>query len=1511
VSAARSCLTIAFSITSLTLAVIRDVRALSPAPRPRIEPRKEARALFALIPQSDDFASGNSIAVVTGTAQLTLNPANAYDNIYTVHYAVSVTIDGHTTFSTATLVVAVEANDGSGWVEKATYNYVCDHLSGPPPRPPRTCAQWTHEQKVLSIPGLGLNDNIRLKARSFSTTNGATGSFVIRGGDAGGVNPETYNGVTYTISDGAPVVDASSYNFSKQDYSRCAVACFAAIHQQSTTPYFSLDAPRSVTLVYNSDRVNPRPFVHVNVSPDPVFTETPTEYRLEVKVNGASVTFSNGEMTLRFAYPGAVPARIGGQFDAASYATGVYPMNILVSAVYPGAGAITNDVATKLVVVNDTSSTIAAGWTVAGIQRLYLQSDSSALITEGGGSAVYFVRTGGAYVSPAGEFSQLVTGTPGGGTGWTRRYPDSTKLVFGSTGAMTEIRDRFSNMTSVFYNGTRVSQIMDPLNLAITFTYDGNGLDHITDPMDRVTQVTVDASRHLTLIQDPDVIGTTFGYDASSRLSTIIDRRGSTTTLGYDTQSGKLATITPPAVEVVNADGSLTTASPVTALEAWQKKGVPYGTTSPPAAPPLRDTVYARITDPGGHTTRITVNGWGSAVVGIDALGRTDSTRFDTQGLPIRVRHATGAVDSAVYTSNGLLTYTKPSGLPAKRIQYAGWAQPDSIWTEDGLTGQRNSIGANGRIEWVRVAGGTPDSARTRYRYDTRGRVDSVADPMGHLVQRSWYTGTNGNRSKDSLPGNRVTTYGHDTYGRVRTVSRPGLATTTTHYSIINRADSVQDGVNPVARRYGYDNLFLISVTDPKGQLYGFTYNAMGWLTQRTDPVARSDHFKYSRDGQQRRWTNRRGNVIEYGYDASHRRTIKSGVNTTTDTWAYPSDTVIVAANSVSVDTLVANRHGQLQHVSTVLAGQYYRRRYVYTSAGALDSVIPSGAVAFHPRQYVWNLRRGTLTDIKLGTASTGLASNADGFPQVFTLPGGDQVTLRYTSTHSEADITTSAPYASTVNRYLTFNTGSRIDRQILGSGVDGHEFDYDGLGRLKTVGTIRYADPSNPCTGNPPPDVDENGNVCTYEGTWITDSLRTFDYDSVGNRRDEGGSYLMGNRITAFAGCSYQTDDDGNVTQRACPGETVTFVWSAEGRLSGLTFSGQTTLFDYNAAGRLVRKTTGGIANYFLWERDNPLAELDGAGTGKIAEYSYYPGLDNPHALIVGTTKYFAHRDGLGNTIALTDSGKALSRTYSYDAWGRLTGGTDYAGFVGVDRVRFKGALSLGSDLDLYYMRARWYEPKTGRFLNEDPVGLAGGINPYVFAASDPVNNSDPSGNWCIQKSPDVLHCEDVNADDLWTIERFLGRPAGLLRRAWERRGWPVPGGSGEWGDQCRGGFSNDQCSQLAEVHANLTLHRDPLCRRLGTRATQRFQRGEYRLHQGILGTNSRGDILGRAYPHVLFWGGTTVLTSEIFGTAQYAYSRQFLVAHEETHHLLISEGILNGIFGEGPAIAAGTRCM
>lgn len=1136
----------------------------------------------------------------------------------------------------------------------------------------------------------------------------------------------------YVITIGAPVVDASPYNWAKQDYGRCAEACFAATYAQGTVPYVSRDAPRNVVLVYNGDRLNPKPFVHVNVSPDPG-TAAPSEYRLQVKVNGAFVTFVNGEQLLRFAYPGAFPARIGGQWTSA-LATGSYPMEIHVTGLY-GAVLRTNVTTTTLIQVNETTAPIAKGWTLGGIQRAFTTS-AGVLITEGDGSAVHFTSAGGGlFTSPSGEFSSLVTGTPSGGAGFTRRFPDSTKVVFNSAGRMIEVRDRFTNITTVTYDASnRVSQVKDPLNLAITLTYNSNGLATITDPGGRVTTVTVNASKRLTTIRDPDLVSTTFSYDASEQLTGITNRRGHTTTFGYHALSGKVATVTAPTISYVGTNGADSTGSPVTTLAPWQRQGVPYGGTGTPVAAPAADTVYGRVTDAGGHFTRFTVNRWGTPQQITDPLGFVTRMTFNANGLPIRTVYRVGLpdslADSVVYNASGLPTYVRAAGRDsAAYIRYAAWAQADSIWGYQ-LPPVRHFIGTNGRVDSTRTWG-VSGAGVTRFIYWTGGRVERVTDGEGHLAMRTWYLGTNGNRSRDSVPGGRQTTYSYDTHGRSTSISAPGVSSRFTAYDVLNRVlkDSIAGSVPTI---FAYDSLFLKSVTDPKGQIYRFAYNALGWATAHTDPANRADTLRYSREGLVRRAKNRRGQTVEYVYDAGHRVTGKSGTNTDATSWGYSADGRIVRATSPwAVDSQFFNTSGKLDSVRTKLASQTFTQRLRYTTVGALDSVtITGGGVTFLARKYIWNAQSGSLSSIRLGGGgNTSLIQNKDQQLTSTVLPGADAIARAYTSVHAEAQISTAAPYAISVSRYLNFDVAGRISRQVYGSGIAGRAFYYDGQGRLVADSQIADQGPTNPC--EEPNIIDENGNQCTYMGTWVTVPAGsvTFGYDAAGNRTDQSGSYGSANRIRQFAGCSYVTDSlgDGNVVSRTCGSEVIRFWWTAESRLAALKLVGGDSLdFRYDAGGRLARKDVNTVAQaYFLWQGDNLLAELNATATGKVAEYSYYPGLDNPHAVITGTTPNFAHVDGIGNVIALTDSAKTVQRVYDYDAWGGPRGANGF----NADRARFKGALWLGPQVDVYYMRNRWYEPKSGRFLSEDPLGVSAGTNPYVYAGDDPVNRRDPTG--------------------------------------------------------------------------------------------------------------------------------------------------------------------------------------
>jgi RHS repeat-associated protein len=95
---------------------------------------------------------------------------------------------------------------------------------------------------------------------------------------------------------------------------------------------------------------------------------------------------------------------------------------------------------------------------------------------------------------------------------------------------------------------------------------------------------------------------------------------------------------------------------------------------------------------------------------------------------------------------------------------------------------------------------------------------------------------------------------------------------------------------------------------------------------------------------------------------------------------------------------------------------------------------------------------------------------------------------------------------------------------------------------------------------------------------------------------------------------------------------------------------------------------------------------------------------------------------DGAGSVLRLVDADGGVRDALSYEPFGRTASTasppTRY-GFTG--RERDAG--------DLYYYRARYYDAGLARFIGEDPLGLAAGINPYVYAFNDPVNLVDPTG--------------------------------------------------------------------------------------------------------------------------------------------------------------------------------------
>lgn len=1152
-----------------------------------------------------------------------------------------------------------------------------------------------------------------------------------------------------------PAIDVTVNNYEVVDPSRCAVDCFAAGYAQSTVPFFTVNAPRSITLAYNGDRVDPKPFLRVNVTHGGDASNLPIAYRLRAqKANQNFITFLNGETTLRFTTATA-QLRIGGQFDAAvnlMNQTGVYDVTLIVGAEYAG-GVEETSFATKVVVVNDNASSVGRGWSIAGMQRLLIQADGSALVTSGNGSSTYFLKSGSTFVTPVGEFSKLVSGIPGGGTGWTRLYPDSTKVVFTGPGTMYYVTDRFGTFSQFTYDASnRLWKIQDPTHTAqvprlTILNYGSTGLSTITDPFNRTTNVTVQSDSTLTVMTDIDGVPTRFSYDGSRRLRSITNRMGQADTLFYSSSSGRLVSVKSPPVPIL---GQPALVPLITTLATWQSAGVPYvATTGTPYAAPRADTVFGRVVGPAGDTTRFTVNKWGQPLVTTDPLGRSTTVAYSAAGLPTRVTYPTGAHDSLAYDGNGLVTYSAPHGTTATSIRYTAWALADSMWGTDQVASRMFVSG--GKVDSVRIAG----VFVTKYQYDSRGRLTTSTDPSGHLLAKTTYGGTNDSRSRDSLPGGLITNYGYDTYGRQTTVSQTGAPTRSVTYDALNRVTERYDGVNATATRYAYDSLYLRSVTDPKNQAYSFSYDAVGRLTLQTDPLSHSDRYGYDLAGSLRRWWNRRGDSTDYVFDRVGRLVKKFGPKTSTDSILYAANdrtvtTFLQPLGGSRTETSHLDSVGRVDSVVTVIGAATYRRFYRYTPAGRIDSVWGSGpGGALRTRDYGYTAARGTLDSLRFGTGLTQFHFLNDGLLDSTTFPNG-QGTLRELSERHE--IKAIVDFNVGVFKYDTL--GRMIQRVRCSSGAGGGSlYGYDGLGRVIADTMVHQG---NACG------YDEiNGHFAPQTGyTWIVDSVRTFTYDAAGNRTDHSAAYLPGsNRLSGFAACSYATDLDGNVTARFCGADSLRLYWSSENRLDSMWVSQlewwvgnqirvtYTTRYAYDESGRLILRRGGGAPffgdapGHLLWSGADLFARLD-TTAALMLEFSY-TGVDYLHAMGDGTTTLYAHAGPDGSIYGVSDdTGTPSDYGYGpYSTWGESQGGSF--------GPAWKGALYTREGRGLYYMRNRWYEPRTGRFLSEDPIGLAGGTNPYVFAGNDPVNGRDPMGlchNGTSHPDPD-------NPNGMWPV--------------------------------------------------------------------------------------------------------------------------------------------------------------
>jgi len=184
-------------------------------------------------------------------------------------------------------------------------------------------------------------------------------------------------------------------------------------------------------------------------------------------------------------------------------------------------------------------------------------------------------------------------------------------------------------------------------------------------------------------------------------------------------------------------------------------------------------------------------------------------------------------------------------------------------------------------------------------------------------------------------------------------------------------------------------------------------------------------------------------------------------------------------------------------------------------------------------------------------------------------------------------------------------------------------------------------------------------------------------------------------------------------------------YSWDFENRMVSATVPGTGTVaFKYDPFGRRIYKSSPSFTGIFAYDGDDLIETANASGT-EIASYTQGINIDEHLSEFRSSAASYYEQDGLGSVTSLSNSAGVLANTYTYDSLGNVTN------FTGTLKNPFQyTGREFDPETGLNYNRARYYNPATGRFISEDPLGFGGGNpNVYAYVGNNPTNFLDPFG--------------------------------------------------------------------------------------------------------------------------------------------------------------------------------------
>ncbi|MBE1445372.1 RHS repeat-associated core domain-containing protein [Paenibacillus sp. OAS669] len=884
-----------------------------------------------------------------------------------------------------------------------------------------------------------------------------------------------------------------------------------------------------------------------------------------------------------------------------------------------------------------------------------------------------------------------------------------------------------------FYNRSIVRVLDSKISEKTTMTYD--------EGRRRPTPIQIDT----TLMNNGTPVETTTikrTYNTFGQMTSETDPQGQTTDITYDPTNGSLLTVTKPinselksytgysrndkgkvtkvVVKENNEDGKLlkqveiskfdTYGNPleiVTKLDATRNKvtSIEYSNDYAGAFPTKQSTKVMNVEKQESLVTIQAAFNKATGQLSRYTDGKNQETTYDYDAL------------------GRLTTITNPDGT--KKIATYNDAE-NKIWKAD-------ETDAKVFVKWDplgrKIQEGIVDGVekvKVKYGYDVYGRLAWSEDAEGN---RTTSTYDNWNRPIEAryLDQGKVETQ-YDDINRVQTqIDGEGniLKTTFDKMGRVIQTAEYRNAQTFVQGEYTYDYAGqTLTAKDANGNMTNFAYDALGRVTSVKDPKQATTSITYSLAGQPVLLTYPDGNAIKKTYDELGRLIQKESPLQAPETFIYDANGQVIQHKDPKgqIFTSHYSNRGFLQE----LQAPDEKIRYTYDDAGrrlTMTDNITTGNPSGNTTKYTYKANTKELDSVEYPDQKK-LSYTYDARGNTDTMKGPfGQVDYYFYDKRNRLEVVSASSSktdsSSMFGKYTYYNNNlvKSIEENRYNT-----DFTYEGL-QLDTL-TLRdrYA---GTILGFYDYTYDKNKNITRAEG-------------KKGNRPfDISYTYDAQNQILSSSQYdeTYEYNNRGNrtqyVTNRELNDTPVQYEYDSFNRLRTAVTGDKTVTYKYNGDGLLYERTENGQTTRYYTAGDQIIADAAVTGNGPVMNARYVRGLGllarqgNDSSL-----SYYLH-NGHGDVVQLMNASGIELNSYDYDLWGNTI--KENTKETVSNPFRYSGELWDNSS-KLQYLRARWYDPDSGRFINKDtyegdiknPLSL----NLYTYVENNPIRFRDPTGH-------------------------------------------------------------------------------------------------------------------------------------------------------------------------------------